>query len=326
MTGKVKLFWCLYGIVLIFLFVLSSTDWIIKEEKSEIYPISVIIEDTADDNYVNFRKGMERAALELNADVSFITLYEQGNREQQRELILREQQDGSRALIVTPVTMEMIAQMQEENLITVPLVLVNAEMTDIVKREDTGWIAFDYYGMGRTLGEAILGEQPSCRTVWLLGRGNPNLASRSFSEGARDALKSEGCELLSFVWQSEEDLSRIFEKLTEDRTQRAVIVATDPESLIKTAQFLADADETAEWIGGLYGRGNTVPILNYLDRGLIQGLCITDDFSAGYLSVKTAVELADKHYVPERGYLESCYIQREDLRNEKYEKLLYPIE
>lgn len=326
MTGKVKLFWCLYGVVLIFLFVLSSTDWIIKEEKAEIYPISVIIEDTVDDNYVNFKKGMERAALELNADVSFITLYEQGNLEQQMELILREQQDGSRALIVTPVAVEQIAGMQEENQVTVPLVLVNAEIGDITERENTGWISFDYYGMGGALGEAIPEEQPSGQPVCLLGCEISNLASQSFSEGVRDAMESDGWKILSSSWQSEEELGQIFEKMTEGWTQSIVIVATDPESLIKTAQFLADADEAAEWIGGLYGRGNTVPILNYLDRGLIQGLCITDDFSAGYLSVKTAVELADNHRLPGQEYLESFYIQREDLRNERYEKLLYPIE
>ena len=53
---------------------------------------------------------------------------------------------------------------------------------------------------------------------------------------------------------------------------------------------------------------------------------MTDDFSAGYLSVKTAVELAEKRPVEEMGYLESYDIGREDLRNEKYEKILFPIE
>ena len=94
------------------LFLLSSTDLIIKEQKAEVYPISVIIEDTSDDYYVNFRKGMERAAVELNADVSFITLYEQGNRTQQMNFVLREQEDGNRALIVAPVDEEMVGELQ----------------------------------------------------------------------------------------------------------------------------------------------------------------------------------------------------------------------
>ena len=43
--------------VLAVLFLLSSTDLIIKEEAAEVYPVSVIIGDTSDENYVNFRKG-----------------------------------------------------------------------------------------------------------------------------------------------------------------------------------------------------------------------------------------------------------------------------
>ncbi len=86
MTRKEKMLWILYGIVLLLLFLLSSTDLIIKEKKTQIYKISVIIEDASDENYVNFRKGMDRAAIELHADVSFITLYDRGSGEQQREL------------------------------------------------------------------------------------------------------------------------------------------------------------------------------------------------------------------------------------------------
>lgn len=113
-TRKEKLLWVLYGAVLLILFLLSSTDLIIKEKEAEVYPLSVIIESTADDNYVNFRKGVERAAIELNADVSFITLYEEGNQEQQTELMLREQQDGSRALIVSPVEEEEVVRLLSE--------------------------------------------------------------------------------------------------------------------------------------------------------------------------------------------------------------------
>ena len=53
---KERIFWILYGMVLVLLFLLSSTDLIIKEKETQVYAISVIVEDTVDDNYVNFRK------------------------------------------------------------------------------------------------------------------------------------------------------------------------------------------------------------------------------------------------------------------------------
>ena len=72
--GKVLIF--LYIVFLVVLFLMCSTDLIIREPEREIYQIAVIIEDVRSDNYSNFRKGMEQAAMEFNVDVHFITLYE----------------------------------------------------------------------------------------------------------------------------------------------------------------------------------------------------------------------------------------------------------
>ena len=120
MSRKEKMLWIFYGLILVLLFLLSSTDLIIKEKETQVYAISVIIEDSSDDNYVNFRKGMDRAAIDLNADVSFITLYDKGNRIQQEELILREQQDGSRVLIVSPVDAGKVLALLEDKRVSVP--------------------------------------------------------------------------------------------------------------------------------------------------------------------------------------------------------------
>ena len=51
--------WGILCVGLILLYLLSSTDWIIKEKEVEVYPVSLIISDTSDDDYVNFRKGVD---------------------------------------------------------------------------------------------------------------------------------------------------------------------------------------------------------------------------------------------------------------------------
>ena len=53
---------------------------------------------------------------------------------------------------------------------------------------------------------------------------------------------------------------------------------------------------------------------------------MTDDFSAGYLSIKRAVEVLTNQAVQDQTILESYYIEKEDLRRAEYEKMLYPIE
>ena len=183
MTGKENFFWIFYGLVLLGLFLLSSTDLIIKEEEAGIYPISVIVGDTTDDQYVNFRKGMERAAIELNGDVSFITLYEKGSARQQREMILREQEDGSQALIVDPVEEGMIAQIRQESRASIPLILINAKPGEAWELENAVSITFDYHGMGRRLGEEVLKEYGAQERVCLLEAESPNGADLLFLQG-----------------------------------------------------------------------------------------------------------------------------------------------
>ena len=103
MTRQEKIIWSLFAGVLILLFLLSSTDLIIKEKKTEIYPVSVIIGETTDDYYTNFRKGVDKAADEYNVDVNFITLYEKGDVTEQMELLKREIDDGAKAVVLVPL-------------------------------------------------------------------------------------------------------------------------------------------------------------------------------------------------------------------------------
>ena len=66
-------------------------------------------------------------------------------------------------------------------------------------------------------------------------------------------------------------------------------------------------------------------ILNYLDRGVIMGICVTDEFSVGYYSVREAVRaLEGAGSVPT--VMESYYIEKKDLRDPAFEKMLFPIE
>ena len=114
---KELVLWGILCVGLILLYLLSSTDWIIKEKEVEVYPVSLIISDTSDDDYVNFRKGVDQAAVEYNVDVSFITLYEKDNLAQQMELVRREAADGAGAVILEPVDELECRQYLEENTI-----------------------------------------------------------------------------------------------------------------------------------------------------------------------------------------------------------------
>ena len=95
MPRREKMLLCAGAVFLVLLFLMSSTDLIIKERAVQIDSISVILSEDTDDYYQNFRKGMEKAATDLRSDVRLITLYDRKDQDQQVELTTREIRDGA---------------------------------------------------------------------------------------------------------------------------------------------------------------------------------------------------------------------------------------
>ena len=315
-SGKVMI--VLYIVCLVVLFLMCSTDLIIREPERQIYQIAVIIEDVRSDNYSNFRKGMDLAAAELNADVQLITLYEKLDVKEQMDLMDREQQDGTDALIVVPVEEEQVSAKQ----MTIPVILMRA---GVAEAAGAGNVIVDHEKMGELLAREILEEQPADVPVYVLTdpAGQSDM-DRLFLKGS-DAVFQEAGRSVQRIRRGEEE--RFYTTLEQPGTeaQKVVILAENQDILTEAAGVMAGSEAVADAVGGLYGRGTTMAILNYLDRGVIMGICVTDEFSVGYYSVREAVRaLEGAGSVPT--VMESYYIEKKDLRDPAFEKMLFPIE
>lgn len=313
--GKWLLF--LYMAFLTLLFLMCSTDLIIREPEKDIYQIAVIIEDARSDNYSNFRKGMDRAAMEFNVDVHFITLYEKADAGQQMELMEREQQDGADALIVVPADEEQVIGKP----MAVPVIFLQP---GFMEKSGAGNIVVDYEQMGRQLANEMLKKTPGECLFWMLtDPAKQSGMDRLFLKGAEEALTEAGCRV-SVVERNEETGFRSFLDSLETEG-KVVLLAENSEILTEVSGMLSDDLAAEEHVCGLYGRGNSVQILNDLDRGRISGICVTDDFGVGYLSVRAAVQVLEgTDSIPVMA--DSYYIEKENLREPYYEKLLFPIE
>ena len=161
---------------------------------------------------------------------------------------------------------------------------------------------------------------------YLFYSSRKSAARQHFQDGVESVLRAGGCEIKKFERHGDGSIRKIVEELVYPESAQAVIIALDAETLLETAQILADSSVYPEHVSGLYGRGTATPLLNYLDRGVISGLSVTDDFNTGYLSVRRAVEILSNQKTEEETVLESYYIRKEDLRSQEFEKMLYPIE
>lgn len=315
-SGKVMI--VLYIVCLVVLFLMCSTDLIIREPERQIYQIAVIIEDVRSDNYSNFRKGMDLAAAELNADVRLITLYEKLDVKEQMDLMDREQQDGTDALIVVPVEEEQVSARQ----MTIPVILMRAGVAEAAGASN---VIVDYEKMGEQLAREILKEQPADVPVYVLTdpAGQSDM-DRLFLKGSDAVFQEAGRSVQRIVRGEEERFYTMLEQPGAE-AQKVVILAENQDILTEAAGVVAGSEAVADAVGGLYGRGTTMAILNYLDRGVITGICVTDEFSVGYYSVREAVRaLEGAGSVPT--VMESYYIDKKDLRDPAFEKMLFPIE
>lgn len=313
----------IYGLVLVVLFLVSSTNMVIKEKDTQVYPISVIVNDSSDDYYVNLKKGIEQAAMDYHADVSFITLYERNRQDQQIDLITREVNDGARAVIISPVEEGAIAKALDDNLINSSVVILDSELSH---NKISANISGDFYGEGVMLAEKVVERIPADIPIYIV-TGIDELSSHTMAyDGLRSVLDKMGYEVELYEADTDQDYRKIVEGLVYPEYKEAVIIAIDLEGLTNIAQIMDESTVYRNYTSGVYGFGSTLQILNYLDEEIIDGIVVTNDFLKGYLSIQKAVEVIQNTGASESIKTEHFYIEKEDIRKKEYQKLLYPID
>ncbi len=315
--------WIAAGSVLLLLYLASSTNLILKERVPEIHKISIILDSAGDDSYVSFRKGADRAAAELHADISFITLYDDDSWEQQKSLIDRETEDGAQGLILAPVSGSAAADINADQSTRLPIVFINHDVT----LQDSGkgaLITFDYEALGREMGAAVLRENGGSADIFFVSRANAYGSSKALRRGLETALAGSRSAWETVVIPDGREGRRLFLDSLR-RGNKTVLLALDPDTLDGLVSLLEEAgpDDGIR----LYGIGGSVRSVKALSRGTVSGMCVTDGFAEGYLSVRDLIDrIEHTSGTMENRVLSGYYIEGEDLDNEIYENLLFPIE
>lgn len=310
-----------YAGILILLFLMSSTNLIIKEKKKEIYRVSVIVEDSKDEYYVNVKQGMDQAALERNIDVNFITLYERNNSEQQKELLEREIETGTQAVILVPVDYTKTLTMLDNMTIDIPVVILNNE--EPAGNKVMANVSMDYFEAGQIMGKGISGRHGKETKIYLFTEGLQYGSNRRFYDGLMNVLPDMG---YSVTLIEKAFKNRYVEVLAERvmKDESAAIVALDTESLLEMAGIIK-INQVEFGDIPLYGPGATLKILRTMEDGIIDGILAGNMYNAGYLSMEEAIIAIDNKNIKENIKLDSFFLDADDILKKEYEKMLYPI-
>lgn len=321
MLKRERLLWALFAGILVFLYLLSSTDLIIKEKKTEVYTVSVIISDTSDEMYGSFKKGVEQAAAEYNVDIRFITLYEKGDSAQQMEFLRREIDDGTGAVILEPANprecMALLDAFPPASPVIVTGSLLHSERA-------AACVGVDASLAGRRLGEAVCRDSIPGLPVLILAEDMDYGNVQELYDGLMSAMDGQNHETRLYETLNGEHMEEAVGALAE-QGERAAVVALDPSSTREAARLLEEDPDYRKAVPWLYGTGATPVLLNYLDQGTIRGLLTSNAFDNGYLCVEQAVGAIRRQTVETEIALDSYYIEKEVLRDRQYEKMLYPM-
>lgn len=322
MSNRETIFWYGWGVILIVLFLLSSTDLIIKEKKIQVYPVSVIIQEKDDEFYANFKKGMDKAAEEYRLDVSFVTLYEEKDQKDQMDRVVREIKNGAKALVMAPVKAGEAVMALDEINPGCPVIFLN---DTAVSEHVVDTVSMDSYEAGCLLGQAISGEAGKEASVCLFTEGLEFSDNAEIYDGVCSVLNEKGIKSRLFEDRSGEAFRRVIEETVYPGDRPVTVLALDEGSFVRTARILEGSTVYQKNVKGFYGIGSSPYLLEKLDEGIVSGIVDCNRFDQGYLSLRRAVEAIGGVRQKQQIRLKPVYVDRKTIRQKENERIFYPI-
>lgn len=288
--------------------------------RSERKNVSLIVYGDDSERWESMRQGAGLACDEKEYDLSLITMLTENDAAEQMEIIDREIDDGSDALIIAACNSSVIRDYINDKNLRIPVVFV-----ETVEDLQSGMkdIAASDYEMGYKLGEEIARNESDIVTVAIISENTKRDSVRLREQGLRDAI--EGKVGKTIDWRRNE-----YEKKVNTRVfiQRAIVSeATDVIVTFdnSTTDALLDALENLNKQSKVYAISTSNKAVYNLYDGEIKALEYTDEFSMGYLAAMYALDgrSAEKKYSKE--IPEYRLVRKENMYDENNQALLFPF-
>ena len=261
---------------------------------------------------------MEQAALDLNAELRFLTPAGEDLAAEQRELLEREAESGTNAILLIPSDREALADTVE--VITsagTPVVTLETDMSDAGA---SACIGADNVALGEALGNAALNGAPEGSLVVLLEATAGATGVTDRMEAAQTVLEAAGRQVSRCHPMDGESLASALER-TLTVMRPAAVVAFDAADLEQAAALLSEREDAPL----LYGAGSTATVAAYLEQSTIVSIAAQNEFAAGYLAVGAAVQAAAGQESFQLDPLEFFLVRQENMYEPENQKLLFPV-
>ena len=282
--------------------------------------VSMIVYGDDSERWENMREGAYLVCKDMNADLSLLTTLSENDVVEQEEIIEREIEDGSDALIIAPCDSNEIKEFVEKKRLRIPVVYLESTDNDFLGNVN---ISVDDYNMGYSLGEELISQESDIVTVAIISE-NTNRESVALREkGFRDAIDGKVGKLIT--WSREGTAvnanTRTFiqRKIVSEATD--VMVSLDNTTTDALLDALTNLNKTSK----IYSISTSNKAVYNLYNEEIKALMYPNEFSMGYLAAMNALDPSDAGAKYPSGKIEYRMVKKENMYDEENQTLLFPF-
>lgn len=316
---KKRTFYLIEAVLAVMIAILAFAMLLGKTEK-EKSRISVIVQNSEDNQWTAFKYGLKMAAKDQNTEMFWVSTEKALDAEEEKELIEREIENGADAVIVQPGPGNDAEKMLQKIQKKVPVMLMESVPTKDENVAVIPTIEVNQDDMGAALAEELLKDNNGKlkeKTIGIFSAKETSEAVRRREKGFLDALSGMGAEI---VWSVDGGNTQEHKYLLDIQKKVDFIIALDNDSLAMVGECSAKNDLHGALV---YGIGNSTEIVYYLDTGFIECLIVPDDFSIGYESLSECAENIRKPlYQMQSREVSFTVFRRENLFSRKNQEIL----
>ena len=287
-----------------------------KEEPH--YAVSVFVSNSGSDRWNAFKEGLNQGAKETGLYLNVVSAPAFSGISEEYSILKRELENGADGLIVALCDTSDPGEQLSKLVQGEELVLIGS---DLDLEDGHALVQPDAQAIGAAIAEMVLEneKEASGATVGVLTGNLQTLSGRQRLDGFRNTLADAGDAFTVRFWaETEAELSG------EMANAPDILVALDSDAMELALDCLTRDGERMSC--RLYGAGRSERSIYYLDRGMIRGMVVEDEYAMGYESAWLIQNLLE-HIVSGTTQIQTGFISvtKDEMYEKGTEKILFPV-
>lgn len=318
MTIKQKIFLFVDILILVVLFLISSTDYIWKERKVDVSNISVIVDIPQDSINMNLREGAKKAAQAYHADMHFLNLrdYEAQQMDMQT-LVQRELDIGCEGILLQCGSSRVTEELLEQIPVGVPVVLWDTEAESPRVKSS---VSFDREAVARLLVEKVSEARDKGQSVTLVSHKDSSDQVQRMHDLLEELFPQAGIMVRCVELADYAEAKALVSGLAAQGGN--MVVSCDTQAL----EAMAQVCENNGCELPLFGMGWSGMIREQLEKENIAGVAVIDAYGAGYFGVqKLTMIMTGEDQNEEERIFQTIWVTGENMYDRSREAILFPF-